>query len=361
MEKSPNKLIVNAEAFGFGPTAAIATLFPLLRERFEHLSYIGKDHTLDLQKNLPYDFIVDCSSMNDKQIVANLSEHDILLTAMDFEVAALGKQAGLKVILFDSLTWYWAEVPETVKNIDLYLAQDFFGVNERIKQLPHAFPSNTQIIPPMVSSSVARAEGKHILVNLGGLLNPYRAAQEAEKYAEIFINVIRQILPNERIIFATSDLIAKKFDDPNIRSFSREEMKSILQNTKCAFMTPGLGNIYDAAKFGIPTVWLPPANDSQGQQLELLKKHELIDSSIDWQEFSDKINYFIDQLIVLENINQAMLNMDSKILENLILESYNLVRSADKSRTTKLLQLFGTNGAEIAANAIHYYSKNLHD
>lgn len=30
-------------------------------------------------------------------------------------------------------------------------------------------------------------------------------------------------------------------------------------------MTPGLGNIYDAATFAKHVVWLPPANDSQGQ------------------------------------------------------------------------------------------------
>ena len=58
-QKLPLRLLLNAEPFGFGPTAAIAGFFPHLRGNFATIGYMGKKHTLDLQKGLPYDAIHD--------------------------------------------------------------------------------------------------------------------------------------------------------------------------------------------------------------------------------------------------------------------------------------------------------------
>lgn len=41
--KNETRLLLNAEPFGFGPTAAIASFFPLLRPHFENIGYIGKN------------------------------------------------------------------------------------------------------------------------------------------------------------------------------------------------------------------------------------------------------------------------------------------------------------------------------
>ena len=40
MTRSNARLLINAEPFGFGPTAAIASIAPCLLECFDHVSYI---------------------------------------------------------------------------------------------------------------------------------------------------------------------------------------------------------------------------------------------------------------------------------------------------------------------------------
>jgi hypothetical protein len=60
-EQTKQRLLLNAEAFGFGPTAAIADCFPFLKERFSTIGFIGSGHTLDLQRPLAYDAIHDVS------------------------------------------------------------------------------------------------------------------------------------------------------------------------------------------------------------------------------------------------------------------------------------------------------------
>jgi hypothetical protein len=70
-------------------------------------------------------------------------------------------------------------------------------------------------------------------------------------------------------------------------------------------MTPGLGNIFDAARFGTPTIWLPPANDSQGRQLHMLAEREMVDGHLDWHTFISpqaRIDYNAPQQEVLKQV-----------------------------------------------------------
>jgi hypothetical protein len=49
-------------------------------------------------------------------------------------------------------------------------------------------------------------------------------------------------------------------------------------------MTPGLGNIYEAAALAARVFWLPPANDTQGQQLAALRQRGLAPFAADWHD-----------------------------------------------------------------------------
>src|SRR4051812_3790761 len=105
------RLLLNAEPFGFGPAAAIATIAPLLHAHGMALDYIGEQHTLDLQKGLPYQNIYDITGLNTLQkselLESLASQYDYFLTAMDLVMAGLTEQIGLKTIIYDALTWYW--------------------------------------------------------------------------------------------------------------------------------------------------------------------------------------------------------------------------------------------------------------
>src|SRR3989338_2071515 len=100
MQRSRIKLLLNAEPFGFGPTAAIASFFPHLRKRFACIGYMGKGHTLDLQSDLEYDEIIDISQYKEDEIKNKLANYDLFVTAMDFDMANLAKAGGLKVVIY---------------------------------------------------------------------------------------------------------------------------------------------------------------------------------------------------------------------------------------------------------------------
>jgi len=125
------RLLLNAEPFGFGPTAAIADCFPHLREHFGKVGYVGVGFTLDLQRPLPYDSLHDVTGvpaeLSDAVLADIFSQYDIFLTALDFCMAEKARAAGLTVVIYDPLTWYWKTIPQVVKDADLYIAQDFFG------------------------------------------------------------------------------------------------------------------------------------------------------------------------------------------------------------------------------------------
>ncbi len=360
MKKSKAKLLLNAEPFGFGPSAAIATFFPYLRDRFEHLGYVGVRHTLDLQKDLAYDAIHDVSGFLEDEVKKVLGRYDIFFTALDFEAAALAKSLGLKVLIYDPLTWYWKVVPEVVRQSEMYLAQDFFGVKERLRDESTMFPSMVRVVPPIVSQKRSRLSRKYTLINLGGLQNPAWSLEDVVRYAKIFIQAITDCVSHENVIIATSNAIAVRLDDSRARNYNRAAMHDILENTKYAFMTPGLGNIYDAAKFAIPTVWLPPANDSQGQQLEVLRKHGLSDSHIDWADLGKPIRYADAQATVLENIKEAIYaDIDYAMLRNVVRRTYEEIKKKDDGAAGALLDMFGVGGAEKISDIVFEYSQSL--
>ena len=79
------------------------------------MGYAGKGHTLDLHRKLPYDSVHDFGAESPEAEKAKFLEtaknFDVFLTAMDFTTAEWAREAGLKVIIYDALAWYWKEVP----------------------------------------------------------------------------------------------------------------------------------------------------------------------------------------------------------------------------------------------------------
>ena len=146
------KVLFNAEPFGFGPSAAIGEIFPYVRKQASHLCYIGEEHTLDIQSSYPYNRIIDCTgqgSVTDRKekYLRHLREHELFITACDLEVAGWAKEAGLEVIIYDPLSWYWKEVCPAITNADLYLVQNFLTVHERLQLNRNKLPE-TIVVPP---------------------------------------------------------------------------------------------------------------------------------------------------------------------------------------------------------------------
>lgn len=380
-DMNKKRLLLNAEPFGFGPTAAIADCFPFLREHFSKVGYVGVGFTLDLQRPLPYDALHDVTGvtaeLQDAVLADIFAQYDVFLTALDFGMAEKARAAGLKVVIYDPLTWYWKTIPPVVKAADLYIAQDFFGVRERLAEAPEDFGDSARIrvVPPIIGD-VGHAAGERdtVLLNLGGLNNPFWSAEGTLAYARLIVEAFAKVASNVDVVItankciAANARIAEELAEFGVKNLSRSQMQEVLKGAKFALMTPGLGNVYDAARFDIPTIWLPPANDSQGQQLFMLVEADMIDGHVDWHHLlpGKAIDYSADQTEVLKKISAAVTRTcDSKtarkVLERHLAESIESLartiewrletRRSSSSRppvlslTSQLVDRFGAGGA----------------
>lgn len=377
--KVEKRVLLNAESFGFGPSAAIAEMFPYFRDRVVCLSYIGTGHTLDLQMKLAYDQIFDYSADSLKsqkeKFWAAARNYDIFITACDFKAARWAKEMNLQVMIYDPLTWYWDKVPDIVTQSDFYVAQNFFGVAERLKLEAGSFPEYV-IIPAIVSDLHETTEVKDqdlLLVNIGGLSNPYFAQVDLQEFAGNLLTAIRNLLEGEygEVVCVTSASIRQAVQHicPAI-TLQPQEVQRKLSASKLAIMTSGLGNIYEASAMQKQVIWLPPSNDSQGQQIKLLQQHGMVDYMIDWSDiFEDApIDYFDSQEKVMRQIAICMKRLSQEPeaqakFQTLLGKAFQASKINKTSALVQLAATFGIQGAKKAVESMlqRMDKKKLHD
>ncbi|MGW8669214.1 hypothetical protein [Streptomyces niveus] len=320
------RLLLNSQPFGFGPPAATAVLAHELAPLCAELAYFGGGHTLDLQHRPPYHAVYGTTGLNDDERLAYLRElaprYDLFVTAMDFAEAELARRAGLNVAVYDALTWFWPEIPAVARDAALYIAQDFFGVRERITA-DAALRRNAVIVPPIVPLLPSRQvwhpehpehpepdRGRHVLLNLGGLQNPYWQPSEAAGYARLMLDAVRAAQPAGRpVVVTTSRAVAEALGDPTVRTDDRDTVLDLMNGAAYACMTPGLGNIYDAAATGVPTLWLPSANETHLLQARLLTEHGFCDARVDWQDVGGPADYDVPCPAGPEALTKAMVRV----------------------------------------------------
>jgi hypothetical protein len=359
------KVLMNAEAFGFGPSAAIAEFFPYLHDSVTCLSYIGTGHTLDLQSKLPYNKVFDLDrvekSKHQEYFNSIAKDYDVFITASDFESALWAKQLGLKVIIYDPLTWYWPNLPQVIQQADFYIAQNFFGVAERLKCECEQVREYV-IIPPIVSGILSPEYSDTLLVNMGGLSNPYLDDRDLITFAHVVFDIAHEVLGSQfqDIHFVTNKKIAESMKgDYKVTTMLPSQVQEILSRSSVAIMTSGLGNIYEASTMEKMVLWLPPANDSQGQQIKLLQQHHMTDFAIDWHnliEGETPIDYFAPQQEVLQRVAVCMkkLSVDMKAQAKLKSAFENLLARPKQKQPalSKLAKTFEVDGAKLAAESI---------
>lgn len=370
------KLLLNAEAFGYGPSSAIADFFPHLKERFEFVAYAGAGHTLDLQGPLPYDAVYPLQGTADEmgaEFRNLVTGFDGFVTALDFQLASFAAERKIPTVIYDPLTWFWKELPEVLGSPEvLYLAQDFYGVSERLKE-SHGKIANSKLIPPLVTPLVKRvareSEGDLLLVNLGGLVNPFWKFADCVHYAEFVVRAAKNgaDATGMEMVILGNQALRRALPQYPIQTVSRSEMPGLLRRTRVALATSGLGNIYESAAYGIPTLFLPPPGDSHGRQLELLIQHDAVDDFIDWASLGLRVNYCDSQDQVIQRIaeNGAAMNASTLLqgtfeefirnkISALVFQS-DSIALRNESKTTRLFLQFGRDGLSQVVKAIEEF------
>ena len=308
----PLRVLVTAQAFGFGPAAAMAQVFDHLRPRVRTLAFAGAGHTCDVHADLPYDAVYHLPDVGTGEAFGRLcAEHDAALVSCDVPAGEAARAAGIPFGFYDPLLWFWPERPSVFESADVYMCQDFFGVRERVGDTRRP---NVVVVPPMLPDLLPAAieRGSRALVNLGGIRNPLHPQEASVSYARLVMTIasVAARLYAE-VHVATSQQIARHLQQevPAARTIPTRDVQHLLRTSEVAAMTPGLGNIYEAAALSERVFWLPPANASQGQQLVLLQRRGLAPFAADWHDLLPgraPIDYWRPEPTVMKDVAEAI-------------------------------------------------------
>lgn len=350
------RILLEAEPFGFGPVAMIRRIFDELCQTHRTISFLGIRHTADLFHGVELENLHNFGDYpTNESLVSIFKTYDLVVTAMDWRIADICVDGGIPVILLDALGWYWRPIPPIVQRLSLYIVQDFVGVRERLRR--ELSGGRVVITPPMVTTRSPALERDYYLLNVGGLSNPYLFDQTILQFGKLCASATARlsVLPWHRL---GNGLLVEGAREFGFETVSPEYALDLLSGCRIVVLTGGLGNIFDVASLrSIPAVFLPPFNDSQGQQLRLLQEQGFLDAWVDWHDVGfNPIDYSAYQPSVMSAIaeNTEALASDDQLRATFIDKVIAAVKRVEdqEPRLIRLLEELGHGGISVAANAI---------
>ena len=363
------KILFSAEPFGFGPSASLSYVFPYIREKVSILDYLGWDHSCDLHRDLSYNMIYEFNTLNSEhhtQILEVLSHYDLVVIACDFTLAELAKKICKKVVFYDMLSWHWKKIPDVCHKVDLYLSQNFFGVQEKLKEFDTQL-RNIRILSPLLNEKIEEISFNGTLINLGGVANPFVEKDIYRNFFSALLTTLLEIIHfhtnNADVVVLTSEFLHKINSNCSINTVQPNKSNSYLKAAKKAFLNPGLGNIYEAAKFSHCPIWLLPTNNSQGQQLKIIRENNLTNMYVDWEDIIEPIDYFHKQEFVMSKLAEFMqhFTMDKDVQKKFKNRIHEVIISKNNfNNLPQIISKYGDNGVLEFADQIILFLENMH-
>lgn len=389
-------VICNAQPFGGGPSSTLTAIVPYLQARLQPwgpvaLHYVGSGHALAFQRLCQKPEGSHWDELHDIDLYADPERGKVELiqlcmrlqpllfvTVSDDSVAAVALAAGCRVVLIDLLLWFWSEIPATWLEVERVVAADFYGVKERIarERLANVVTVAPLGPPPKTDNAGPR---KNVLLNFGGLLNPYVPVEEYIEYARLVYSAARRALslrnaacravsdPAELIVLAASSDVARNLDPQNpqaARTVLPDEALALMAMAELVCCTPGLGNLYGAAAVAQNVFLLLPVNETQGLQRILMEQAGIHIDGVDWHHLTEgePINYSNEQPIVMKDISKAQQevircpNAQKLLVKRMYMamkQSAVAGKSAEEPPLRALINTFGQdNGDSMAAKVV---------
>ncbi|MFO0868622.1 MAG: hypothetical protein U0935_06695 [Pirellulales bacterium] len=297
--RPPRRWLFIAEAFGYGPPAKLLALLPhLARDSSTTWTFLGEGCALELCRSGPFEEWVECPAGNaaDPRLGAAIEAHDALVTAMEFTPIDRAAAGGKLVVVFDSLFWMWPELPFSLSRVDLCLCQNYPGVVERRASLSADEASRIVVVPPLaISRPGGWTPGETVVLNLGGMDNPFADRDALAAYATGLTRLVvdvcaRAACPLE--VYGRSWVMAHlRHTFPGVRAtfgtLPPGDFVQRLASARCLITAPGLEVVYEAFTTGTPVFLLPPQNNSQFHQSQLLLRDVPGLAGRRWQELVD--------------------------------------------------------------------------
>lgn len=276
------RILCVAEAFGFGPASKLIAFLKLNLFPGYELTFLGNSCAYELCKHEPFNRIINADPTDispESTLMKEIKNHDIFISSMEFKAISHVNKSGLKIIIIDSLFWMWSKTPCKLEHIDLYLCQNFIHVNERCSLIKS---NNLFTIFPLTLSKqkTLKNENKNkILLNFGGMDNPFAKKELLIVYAMCMFDIVQQIctkLKLELEVYGREWIIEilKPYYTNTVTTYGSLPINKFVDRLSEAYgiiTSPGLEVLYESFTSKIPIYLLPPQNNSQAHQAELLQ------------------------------------------------------------------------------------------
>lgn len=268
-QRSPYRIGVSAEAFGFGPASKAAAIVAGLTE-------VMPIEPVPIASSIAHEFLaregiggeepIDVHTQAGRRRAASLAASlDLALVVMIPEAVPV-LQSLTPVVYVDSLGFLWPagyfDDHPSLRQVAAYIAQDVFDAARQIRSYDVCNVYAVGALTPVRKWSVGARRGD--LVHVGGLLNTF-SASDGPRYLRLIIDLIAGLVsPGTEVLMSD----AVRAANPSVgrlqaATLSHVATQRAFAEAACVFTSPGLTSLLELASLGSPVVPLPPQNLSQ--------------------------------------------------------------------------------------------------
>lgn len=290
-------IIFQAAPFCFGPISTTLNIIQHLFRAGHRIIVIDEGPTGDLisGSGLPVEQVsVPVSKGIIPEVKNFLMEADLVVSNTDPVFAAECVKQGIPVAVVDTLFWMWDQLPDEVMGVDLYICQNFSGVQEQLDRLscPRHFHRTGPLISPQVSSLPNDTRQPLVHVSFGGA-DCMLVDQEQDPYPSLILGLLEEaaekaLYPNQRVILCCGRRPARTLTPRNgrfsVNTLSKSDYIHSLRRAQGCCLSPGLTGAMEAFEAETPVFFLPPQNYSQVLQLDEYRKAGVAPFGFAWSD-----------------------------------------------------------------------------
>ncbi len=274
-------ILLDAAPFCYGPISTLCAILDHLPRPDLRLKLLASGTSAEFARGYHAGLeIVDC----DTEDPEDLEAHRELFLASNLFVsntnpvsARYAVGLGCRTVYVDTLVWMWDEIDPQVAASELYVAQDFEGIDENFERLGAEIES-FEVVGPLIASSAegSRAPGNDCLISFGGIESSLTVAGETNRYpwvvTRLLCRAFERLPAFDRYLFAgrgrVMESLARDHGGPRreFRFVPHHELLERLASCRLCLLSPGLTGAYEALAAGARSYLLPPQNYSQQLQ-----------------------------------------------------------------------------------------------
>jgi hypothetical protein len=291
------RLLVSAEAFGFGPASKLHAICVELRRRGIDCHFVGADVSLAFanDKSAAFTTIQPLDSMQELGTIAP-EQYDGVVSVMDPHAVLWAALHDRPCLYVDSLYWMWrwdALDTDAVRSWALELVSGGAGAFSEFMDVPmhtaqymaHFLATETCAQRSPIERSVDRDERAgpgvvdaivdlshrspsdqtHWLVSTGGLLSALVGFDEAVRWTTIVADLVstarREVASGTPLAFVGNrrvlDAVQVEHPDIQILRTDHESFLRALNRAQGCLAPPGLTTMFECGAYGVPMIFLP--------------------------------------------------------------------------------------------------------